>query len=324
MTKYYKQPYPTECRETVMDSMLEQELVNRTTELLSILSKKDALAIFLLAKDGLKAETDTPQKIGLTRKQYYTRLKQLVDNGLVDKTGDIYSHTTLGTLIHERHLMALLEHVRNVKKMQMVDVLKRTRQFNEEEITNFIGKTNDTLTKVVEKFAYIAWKYEDMVTMIVERSQFAKNEILVSTRFLNETIINKVMLRAKSGVHTRVIADSKLIQNYFKEAGEKLNVMDKNALERVRVVANPWYPSTIQRRYADLPFSFVVFDGKEVAIELVDSTSVPIFKACMLVRDEEVARNFQEFYSNIWNNAEEDLTKLVGLEIISRIKSLPD
>jgi len=127
-----------------MESILEQELVNKTAKLLSILSKNDALAIFLLAKDGLSAETDTPQKIGLTRKQYYTRLKQLVDAGLIDKSAGAYFHTTLGKFIYERHLLVLFEYVKNRSKMQMVDVLKRTRQFNEDEIMKLIGTTNET------------------------------------------------------------------------------------------------------------------------------------------------------------------------------------
>lgn len=305
-----------------MAQNLEQELVNKTTNLLSILSKKDALTIFLLAKDGLKAETDTAQKIGLTRKQYYTRLKQLVDSGLIDKTGDIYSHTTLGTFVHERHLMALLEHVKDVKKMQMVDVLKRTKEFNEEEIMNFIGRTNGTLTKQVQQFANIIWTYEDMVNMFVERTQFAKNEILLATRYLNDTIINNVMLRAKSGIQVKVIADSKLIQNYGKEAGDNLKTLDKNALERIKVVANPWYPSNITRRFTEVPFSFVVFDGKEVGVELVNSKAADIFKASIFVRDEELARNLQELYSNLWNNAEEDISKLIDPQVVSQLRSL--
>jgi len=129
----------------VMNTVLEHELVNRTTDLLSILSKKDALTIFLLAKDGLKAQTDTPQKIGLTRKQYYTRLKQLVDCGLIDKYGDTYQHTTLGAIIHQEHVLQLLEHVRNVKQMKMVDALKRTRQFSEDDIAKFVDKTTDAV-----------------------------------------------------------------------------------------------------------------------------------------------------------------------------------
>jgi len=305
-----------------MAQNLEQELVNKTTNLLSILSKNDALTIFLLAKDGLKAETDTPQKIGLTRKQYYTRLKQLVDSGLIDKTGDIYSHTTLGNFIHERHLLVLLEHVNNVKKMQMADVLKRTKQFNEEEIMNFIGRTNGNLTEQVQQFANIIWTYEDMVNMFVERTQFAKNEILLATRYLNETIINNVMLRAKSGIQVKVIADSKLIQNYVKEAGDNLKTPDKNTLERIKVVANPWYSSNVTRRFTEVPFSFVVFDRKEVGVELVNSKATDSFKASIFVKDEELARNLQEFYSTLWNNAEEDTSKLIDPGVVNQLKSL--
>ncbi len=312
-----------------IDPALEHEIVNKATGLLSILSKKDALSIFLLAKDGLKAETDTPQKIGLTRKQYYTRLKQLVDAGLIDKSGDIYLHTTLGTFVHQKHVLELLEHMKNVKQMKMIDTLKRTSQFSEEDIASFVSKltgaslaTNGTLAKQVQQFANMIWTYEDMINLFVERAQFANQEILLATRYLNEIIINKVMLRAKSGIQVKVIADSRLIQNYIKKAGEGLKTLDKNALERIKVVTNPWYPSNITRRFAEIPFCFVVYDGKEVGIELVDSKATDNFKASIFVRDVELARNMQELYSNLWNNAEEDLAKLIDPEVVSQLRSL--
>ena len=85
------------------------KIVSKLSEILSILSKSDALMIFLSARDGLTSELDTPQKIGLTKKQYYTRLKQLVECGLLNKNENKYVHTALGSNVYNKHFLGLIE-----------------------------------------------------------------------------------------------------------------------------------------------------------------------------------------------------------------------
>ncbi len=50
-------------------SVKDTNTLQQMGEVMSVLSKYDALSIFVLAKNGLKSELDTPQKIGLTKKQ---------------------------------------------------------------------------------------------------------------------------------------------------------------------------------------------------------------------------------------------------------------
>jgi len=115
---------------------IDIEQLRNLCRFLSILSKLDTLVLFLHAKHGLKAETETPKNIGLTKKQYYTRLKQLVDSELVGKQDGCYFHTTMGRFVYEKHLGSLIEGLKNAKQMRMIDVLKREQTFSEEEISN--------------------------------------------------------------------------------------------------------------------------------------------------------------------------------------------
>ena len=39
--------------------------------------------------------------LGLTKKTYYTRLKQLIDAGLITKSDGAYCYTTFGNLVYE-------------------------------------------------------------------------------------------------------------------------------------------------------------------------------------------------------------------------------
>lgn len=303
-----------------MSTVIEHELVNKTTNLLSILSKKDALAIFLLAKDGLKAETDTPQKIGLTRKQYYTRLRQLVDSGLIDKSTDMYMHTTLGTFVYQQQLLGLLEHVRNVKQMKMVDTLKRTKQFSEEEIVKFVGKlTGSSTTVTTSPKIEIVWTYEDMVSAIVERAEFCKSEILLATRFMNEIIINNILRKAKSGVNVKVLADVSLVNQYVDMENKRLALIDKHTEERLNVVGNPWYPGSVSRRLTKVPFCFIMLDGKEVGMELINWNNPGKFNAVIFIKEENTCRTLTDFYQKLWNGASEDIGKVIQSTVDSGV-----
>lgn len=122
--------------ENTLEFEINTEQLGNLCRLLSILSKLDTLTLFLHAKHGLKAETETPKKVGLSKKQYYTRLKQLVDSELVVKHDGCYFHTTMGRFVYEKHLASLIEGLNNVKQMRMIDVLKRERALSEQEIAN--------------------------------------------------------------------------------------------------------------------------------------------------------------------------------------------
>ncbi len=305
-----------------MSRELDQELVNRITTILSVLSKKDALTIFLLAKDGVKAETNTPQTVGLTRKQYYTRLKQLVDYGLIDKIGDVYTHTTLGTFVHQKHVLELMDHVRNVKQMRMVDTLKRTRQFSEEEISGFVGKIGgSSVVRTASSKCRMISTYEDMVSGIVERINFAESEILLASRFTNEMIINAMIRKSNAGVDVKVVADTDLVTQFINSARDKLQVVDQHSLERLNVVGNPWYAmGSVERRYTHIPFSFITFDGKEAGLEFVDSHNTNKFYACMLVEDGSISKELRTRFDALWGAASSNLTEFLQMTTTNKAR----
>lgn len=297
-----------------MDPVLEPKLVNRLTDLLTILSKKDALTIFLLAKDGLKAEADAPEKIGLTRKQYYTRLKQLVDNGLIDKYDDAYVHTTLGTFVHQKHLLELIEQVKNAEQMKMVDTLKRTRQFSEDDITSFVGKvTGMNLGTSTIPQARLTWSYEDMMSTVMEYMHLAKSEIFLATRFANDLVINNIAKKVNAGLHVKIIVDWNIMESYFESAGTKVAVSDKNSTERLNVTSNPYYPQpgNIARKFMDIPYCVIILDRKQAGIEIIDRNAPHKFNGAIFMKDETFATEITKIFNNWWDVAEEgDQTQL--------------
>ncbi|MDH2908091.1 MAG: hypothetical protein PXX83_08365 [Candidatus Nitrosotalea sp.] len=115
----------------------KNDTIRKIIDLLSVLSKPDAIRIFILARDGIKSRLDTPLEIGLTRKQYYSRLSQLVKIGLVTKDKSVYKHTMFGEIIYHNHLLRLGNEIWNSKYMSMLDIVKQSHRFSNEEVKIF-------------------------------------------------------------------------------------------------------------------------------------------------------------------------------------------
>jgi predicted transcriptional regulator len=291
--------------------LTDQEAMKSSTKLLSVLSKKDNLSIFIFAKDGLNAESSTMQNLGLSRKVYYTGLRQLIDAGLISKSEGAYSYTTLGGIIYQGHIVRLIEEMKNKQQMMMIDTLKNSKEFSEEDITNFVDRIthsrNGMNAEALPKIE-IAWTYQDMVSAIVERVQLCKNEILLASRSFNEIIINNILRKANSGIDVKVISDSSLVKQYIEAEGRGLSLNDKNSSERIRVVSNPWYPGKVKRRVARIPFSIIVLDGKEVGVEVVDWNEPKKFYGVIFIREEKTSKTMLNFYNKMWDAATEGET----------------
>lgn len=307
-----------------INALEDPDLVKNAAKLLSILSKKDNLDIFMSAdsnnnNEGLKAKSSTIQELRLSKKVYYTRLKQLINAGLIEKSDGIYKRTTLGNIIFHNDIPNLMGRLKHTKQMKMVDTLKRTKQFSEDEIANFVNKitgcanssmltsTNASSTKIE-----IALTYQDMVSAIIERVEFCKNEILLASRSLNEIIINNILRKANSGISVKVLTDSSLVKQYFEVEGRTLKLKDdendKNTTERIKIVSNPWYPGKVNRRIAKIPFSMIILDGKEVGIEMVNWNESKNFYGTIFIRgDKKTSKIMQDLYYKIWDNASSEL-----------------
>ncbi len=288
------------------------KILSQLTEVLSVLSKNDALTIFLMANEGIKSELDTPTKIGLTKKQYYTRLKQLVDLGLITKNNESYIQTAFGRVVYQKHIIGLTNNIKNSKYLQMVDVLKADPKFNDKDIMEFMSKVEPQVSSDLEssrKSFTVVSSYEDMVRKILEMVEFAQNEILLVTRFQNELIINSILKKASSGINVRVLADTNLVENYFEK--EMPVKSDKNKKERENVVSNPYYPSRIDRRYVQVPFCVMIIDNKYVGLEIIDLSESKKFKMAIFGEDVNLSSSMMPLFNSLWQKSNVNHPKVI-------------
>jgi len=281
---------------------MQDDILKETSNILGILSKYDALKIFLHSIEGIEAETDAADRLGLTKKQYYTRLKQLVDSGLIEKRQGKYVHTTLGKVIYEKAIRMLFEHVKNSKKLLMIDVLKSSGKFDIDEIYKLLQ------IKTEEEKARIYMDYNKLIDDLAETMSNAKSYVYYATRHFNEVIISKAIELHRRGVNIRVLADKALVDKYLSEyVGVQLK-SNGHELERLKMFTDPFYPDKFDRRIIEVPFSFVVIDDKYVGLELVNSYNPSKFYAGVYVEDENVARQVKELFNVLYASA--DIAKI--------------
>jgi hypothetical protein len=259
------------------------------------------------SEKGLNADLTTPQQLGIAKKTYYTRLKQLITAGLVRKSEGAYVHTTLGSIVYQKNI-ELMDQVRNIKQFKMIDALKSSKEFSEEDIKGFVGKlvSENTIFTQDSDNAHvnIIWKYEDMVAAIIQRIELCKDEILLASKYTNELIINSMLHKVQAGVKAKVISDKSLVKKFFGQFQQSMTgIKDKNSLERRTVVTNPWYPGNIDRRSTDLPFSMIVLDRREVGIELVHANNTKTFNGVIFIRNERIANLMTSFYQKVWESS---------------------
>lgn len=129
---------------------LTEPNLEKVMQILSLLSKNDAMTIFLASQHGLESRQETHVQMGLTKKQYYTRLKQLVDLSLIEKQdrdkkkvrsyhAPLYMPTLFGSMVYKRCILGLEDITKNSKKLEAVEILKQSSRFSADEIVEFLS-----------------------------------------------------------------------------------------------------------------------------------------------------------------------------------------
>lgn len=305
---------------TILTNMLPSDTtvtdLQKISDVLSILSKPDALLLFIMSKDGLKSELETHSKIGLTKKQYYTRLKQLADVGLITKNTATYAHTAFGNMVYQKHFLELVGNIKSLKHFEMIDVLKQSSNFKLEDISEFLSKispnSNLTSPNLESKNNSIVTKsYDDMVSKVLQIVEFAQNEIILMGRFRNDHIINMLLKKANMGVSVKVLADTNTVKTFFENETDVLRD-DKNKKERITTVSNPFYPSKVDRRYIETPFSLLLVDGKIVGMEVVDTYHPKNFLMAAFMEDSSLCSSMRNTFDNLWKKASTNPPQIVS------------
>jgi predicted transcriptional regulator len=101
-------------------------------DILKALADSKSLDIFRrIAKGNVESDV-LKQKDGLSRKQYYTRTRQLLEAGLVQRSKGNFSLTNLGAVVYHAQLITEAG-VNNYWKLKAIDSIQGSGKIGEEE-----------------------------------------------------------------------------------------------------------------------------------------------------------------------------------------------
>jgi hypothetical protein len=287
-----------------------KQLFRQMSRIGSTFTNVDAIEIFVQVGRGMKGGQESLKELGMSKKRYYTRLRELVKCGLVEKESTRYRYTVLGSLV-EQQFIGLLQIVEREKELQMIEELRKSERFTEEEIGSFVRKIIfDSSERIGEGswvIPHLVWSYEEMVKTIVERLSTVRSNIHLASRFTEDRIISAILPKAQAGATVKVLADSRLLKNYVNGTDGKLEMSDRHTSERMKVTVNPFYPYKVERKFCQLPFSFVLIDGRGVGVELIDAKHPDEFAGAMFFENETLFNYMKATFDALWDGKHEHI-----------------
>jgi len=293
-------------------TLLDDKSLDHFARILYVLSRKDNFIIFVLAKDGLRSKTSTPQTVGLTKKQYYTRLNQLLHVGLIrcEPHTNTYFHTTLGKIIFHTHISPMMQEIKNFKSLMMVDALKNTNRFSDVDIEMFVSPILERLNLPLpqsEKPPGIRMVFSDVdVERAIKKClQLCERDICLSTRSHIKYLMQQVMLKAVGGVKVRILADSDL-DMHLGEKIENVLIQDLRETNELSALKYLQIQENVTTLKAKVLFDMLFLDDRFLIIGLIDRRNVERYNAAIIIEDVHVARMASEHFWQLWTAASKD------------------
>ncbi|KXB06020.1 hypothetical protein AKJ52_02675 [candidate division MSBL1 archaeon SCGC-AAA382C18] len=245
---------------------------NLTQKVLSLLSKKGAFKILGEAKSELLSRRDTPNKIGLSKRRYYTRLRGLKQENLIEKRGESYVLTETG-----KQTYALLEKLEKTLK------------------SNKNGENLDYSSFLDDNEKEFITSYENLVETVLEIFENSSEEVLLATRYIDHQVIKEIISKSE-GLDVRIIAQEFNITESFNlykallspKALTKAYNLAKN---HTKVVPN-------------LPYGFSVNAQESALVEITNPLKPDEFFGAVRFRGRALSEELREMFNDIYEMTE--------------------
>ena len=278
-------------------------------KILDTLGNQDALSIFIYVEKGLISSKVAIQELGLTQKRFYSRLKELIDVGLIEKHEGGYQYTTLGR-ISSKIGYSFLNILENKEQFELLVGLRDNSSLTSSEfnkISSVVSKGSADVSGIFNMIflsekqgkVEVLHSYERLVEKLVERIQGADHSILLASRYIDNKVIDSMIRASKKGVLARVL----MAKEHLEDKVNKLQLLFSpgNILSMVEFFSDANLDEIM--RDGNVPFSFAIVDEEHCFFEL-PSFGNHDFTIAFYVVDNEIGDKFTEMFSTIWENAD--------------------
>jgi hypothetical protein len=276
-------------------------------DVFALLGDKQSVEILIASSAGLQS---TSNGIGnQTKKQYYVRLKRLVDFGLIEKHQSIYKLTSFGSIVYENHLKTMDKIIPNYWQIKSIDVLKSRHDFppeQKEKIMNeYIETTNmnEVLNATQLSSFTVVKKFDDLIVEVLKVMDNAEKEIYFATRYHDPYVSTKVFEKFSKGVTIHILdGNPEQISVESRLAAIIRTPPNRETAQMVKKITGS--PRFDLKRLPELPLSFMVVDGIQVVYDTVNFINPEQFTIAISKYDDTyTAKQFIDYFKTLSKDA---------------------
>jgi predicted transcriptional regulator len=271
-------------------------------KILNALGNEDALAIFLYTNNGISSSKEAIQTLGLTQKRFYSRLKDLIDNKLVEKVEGEYRHTALGRILCDLGL-SLEELLINKEKLEIINQLNRANisEKEREDLMNLFSIDSIDTTSDIK----IISSFEELVSKTVDMIQKAKRSVLLATQYIDHRVIDTSFHAVERGVKIKGIISQADNFTQVMKIVFSLMTNPKQATFLTKFLNS----DDFQTRFTKIPYTFLTVDSKDSIIEIKNPVTDQ-YEFALIINNEVYSRKMESIFNSLWDTASDIKNKL--------------
>jgi predicted transcriptional regulator len=278
-------------------------------KILDALGNEDAFSIFIYVENGMPSSKAAIQELGLSQKRFYSRLKELIDVGLIVKNEGEYQYTTLGR-IFSKVGYSLIEVLENKEQFELLERLRDNASLTSAEvnkITSVVSKGSADVSGIFNMIFLSDNKesveaipsYEILVEKLVEEVSRAEKTIFLASRYIDSKVVDAQLKASKRGVVAKVL----MAKEHLEDKVNKLQLLLSPGLmlSIMEFFNDPELDEFM--RDGNIAFSFCIVDGERCFFEL-PSFGGNNFTIAFFVVDKTIGDKFTKMFSLLWETAE--------------------
>jgi predicted transcriptional regulator len=276
-------------------------------DVFAIIGDKQSVEILTAASTGLQSSSNGI--CGQTKKQYYVRLKRLVDMGFMEKHQSVYKLTAFGTIVYENHLKTMEKILPNYWQIKSIDVLKSRHDFPPEQkekiIDEYVVTTglNGVINSTQLSSFSVVKKYDDLIVEVLKVMDNAEKEIYFATRYHDPHVSSKVFEKFSKGVTIHILdGNPEQITVESRLAAIIRTPPNRETAEMVKKITRS--SRFDLKRLPELPLSFMVVDGIQVVYDTVNFINPEQFTIAISKYDDTyTATQFIDYFKTLSKDA---------------------
>ena len=302
---------------------VDYNTITETSELFTVLSNVDAIRIFLYAQKGITNSTHAIKDLNLTPKRFYSRLKELIDTGIIVKEEGKYSLTPKGFVLSKIGY-TIFEVLNNKERIELILNLSQSKSLTSEErvkVNNLLLENSEIskiIGPIVNGLSYgkveTISTYEVLVSRLNEEVMNSKKAVRIATTYFEPLTLDTAVKTIQSGVLMQCLMSKKTMSKKITKL--RMLLSPKSILSMLDLLKASGDINRVYRE-VEVPFSYAILDGERCFFEFPQIGDEDFSIAFYLI-DRNVADKFQKYFDTTWKENE----KISSNELFSSFKSL--